>query len=53
MPQEVGRDTTLVKVSDQFYGWVLGFGNKMKVIGTPEAVEGFKAYLDKIRGMYE
>lgn len=45
--------TAMVKVSDPFYGWMLGFGNKIKVVGNDDAVEGFRAYLDKVRGMYE
>jgi len=45
--------TAIVEVSDPFYGWVLGFGNRVKVVGNDAAVEGFRAYLDKIRGMYE
>ena len=45
--------TAVVKVSDPFYGWVLGFGSRMKVVGNAKAVEGFKAYLDKVRELYE
>lgn len=45
--------TAIVEVSDPFYGWVLGFGNRVKVVGNDAAVEGFRAYLEKIRGMYE
>ena len=45
--------TAAVKVSEPFFGWVLGFGNKMKVVGNDDAVKGFKAYLNKVRGMYE
>lgn len=44
--------TTHVEISDQFFGWILGFGKKAKLIGSDEAVEQFKAYLDKIREMY-
>lgn len=46
--------TTTVEVSDQFFGWLLGFGKRVKLIeASGSAVEEFKAYLDKIRGMYE
>ena len=45
--------TAVVKVSEPFFGWVLGFGNKMKVVGNDDAVKGFKAYLDKVRGLYD
>lgn len=45
---------TYVEVSDQFFGWLLGFGRRVKLMeSTGTAVEDFKAYLDKIRGMYE
>jgi len=44
--------TTQVEISNQFFGWVLGFGNKAKLTGSREVVEQFKAYLDKIREMY-
>lgn len=44
--------TADVEISDQFFGWLCGFGKKVKIIG-PESVESaFKAYLDKIREMY-
>lgn len=45
--------TAMVDVSDQFYGWLLGFGKKVKLTYPPELVEDFQAYLDKIRTMYE
>ena len=45
--------TAPVEISDQFYGWVLGFGNKMKILKPQKVVEGFTEYLNKIRNMYE
>ena len=45
--------TTRVEISDQFFGWVLGFGKKAKLIGSDAAVEKFKAYMDKVREMYQ
>ena len=42
-----------VEVSDQFYGWVLGFGRRVKILEPEPVVEGFRAYLDKVRAMYE
>ena len=42
-----------VEISDQFYGWLLGFGKRVKLIRPEEEVEAFKAYLDKIRSNYE
>lgn len=44
--------SALVEVSDQFFGWLLGFGTKAKLLGDPETVEAFKAYLDKVKAIY-
>ena len=44
--------TTHVEISDQFFGWVLGFGDKVKITGSDAAVGLFKAYIDKIRTLY-
>ena len=43
---------TDVEISDQFYGWVSGFGRRVSLIGDKDVVDGYKAYLDKLRGMY-
>ncbi|MBQ8736933.1 MAG: WYL domain-containing protein [Bacteroidaceae bacterium] len=40
-------------VSDQFFGWLLGFGRKAKLIGGDAVLEQFKAYLDKVHEMYK
>ena len=45
--------TAQVEISDLFYGWLLGFGKRVKLTYPDDAVEGFKAYLDKVRAMYE
>lgn len=45
--------TANVEISDLFYGWLLGFGKRVKLMYPQDAVEGFKAYLDKVREMYE
>ncbi len=44
--------TAKVEVSNQFFGWLLGFGKKVKVISPPEVREEFATYLDRIREMY-
>ena len=44
--------TTKVEVSDQFFGWLLGFGRRVKLMGPDDVAEKFKAYMDKIREMY-
>ena len=42
-----------VELSDQFFAWLCGFGNRVKIIGGPEdAIQQFRDYLDKIRDMY-
>lgn len=41
-----------IEVSDAFFGWVLGFGNKVKILEPNPVVKSFTAYLDKIRGLY-
>ena len=43
---------THVLVSDQFFSWICGFGNKAKILGPDFVVDEFREYLDKIRGMY-
>ena len=45
--------TAQVEISDLFYGWLLGFGKRVKLTYPDEAVEGFKAYLKKVSEMYE
>ncbi|MBE7052791.1 MAG: WYL domain-containing protein [Ruminococcaceae bacterium] len=44
--------TAKVEVSDQFFGWILGFGKKVQIVSPPEVRQEFAAYLDKIREMY-
>ena len=41
-----------VEISDQFFSWICGFGNKAKILSPDFAVDEFKEYLEKIRGMY-
>ena len=43
---------TEVEVSDQFYGWLLGFGKRVKLMYPAEEQEKFLAYVDKIRDAY-
>lgn len=44
--------TAEVEISDQFFGWLLGFGNKAKLTAPESVVKEFIVYLDKIRGSY-
>ena len=45
--------TVKVAVSNQFFGWLCGFGKKVKILSPSPVVEEFKQYLDKMRGLYE
>ncbi len=44
--------TAKVAVSDQFFGWLLGFGKRVTLISPDDVVDRFKAYLDGIREKY-
>ena len=44
---------TEVEVSDQFYGWLLGFGKSAKILSPQSEVEKFQSYLSKIEEMYK
>ena len=44
--------STHVEVSDQFFGWLSGFGKRAKLTAPLSVVKQYKAYLDKIRNMY-
>lgn len=44
--------TTNVEISEQFFAWLCGFGEKVKLIGHEDTIADFKRYLDTIRGMY-
>lgn len=41
-----------VEISDQFFGWLLGFGRRVKLLSPQPLVDQFSAYLDKVREMY-
>ena len=44
--------TADVEISEQFFSWICGFGNKAKILSPDFVVDEFREYLDKIRGMY-
>lgn len=44
--------TPEIDISEQFFAWLCGFGNKVKIIGPESVREEFREYLDKIREMY-
>ena len=41
-----------VEISDQFFGWLCGFGTKAKLLFPQAVAEKFVAYLEKISKMY-
>lgn len=44
--------TAKVEISDQFFGWILGFGKKAKLLYPDDVIDQFRGYMDKIREMY-
>ena len=42
-----------VEISNPFFGWLLGFGRKVKILEPAPVVKKFKSYLDNIRSAYE
>lgn len=44
--------TTSVDVSEQFFGWLLGFGRRVKLLGPETVLKKFTEYMDTIRDMY-
>lgn len=41
-----------VEVSEQFFGWICGFGNRAKIIKPDTVVVGLKEFLQKIESQY-
>ncbi len=41
-----------LEVSPQFFGWLLGFGKRAKLISPDDVVEKFKGYVDGVREIY-
>ncbi len=44
--------TAEIEISDQFYGWLCGFGKKVKIASPATAAKAFTEYLDKIKSNY-
>ena len=44
--------TTEIEISDQFFGWLLGFGKRVVILEPQPIVQEFTEYLDKIRELY-
>ena len=45
--------TAAVAISPQFYGWLSGFGNKVKILSPSHVAEGYIAHLEKIKSLYD
>ena len=45
--------TTKIYLSQQFYGWVFGFGNKTKIVGPTKVKRAYAEQLKQLIGMYE
>ena len=43
---------TNIEISKQFFGWICGFGNMAKIIGSPTVKEQFTEYIEKIKKLY-
>ena len=43
---------TSVAVSDQFFAWLCGFGNSVRIVAPRIVKSKFKEYLDKMRRLY-
>ena len=41
-----------VEISEQFFGWLLGFGRRVVLLDPAPTVQQFKEYLDKVRELY-
>lgn len=41
-----------IEISDQFFGWLLGFGNKAKLLYPDDTIQELSEYLDKIKSLY-
>lgn len=42
-----------VEISDQFFGWICGFGKKAQIISPPRVIDQFTKYIDGIRKNYK
>lgn len=44
--------TADIKISDQFFSWVCGFGRRAKILSPEPVVANFGEFIDKIKEMY-
>lgn len=50
--EEHFRVTLPVAVSPQFYGWVFGLGEGVRITAPEEAVEGMRRHVEKVAALY-
>ena len=43
---------TEVDISGQFFGWLLGLGDMVKIMGPDSVITEFTEYIDRVRNMY-
>lgn len=44
--------TVPIEISDQFFGWICGFGKKAKIMAPPRVKEQFIEYVNNIKALY-
>ena len=44
---------TWVEISEQFFGWLLGFGKRARLVASPNAVRKFQEHIEKVHEMYQ
>ena len=44
--------TAEVEISDLFFGWLLSFGRRVKILHPSDVLEDFRVYIEKMRDMY-
>ena len=44
--------TAEVEISDLFFGWLLSFGRRVKILYPSDVLEDFRAYIEKMRDLY-
>ena len=46
------KEISQENLMQQFFGWILGFGSKAKLVYPDDVMTEFSGYLDRIREMY-
>ena len=45
--------TATIDISDQFFGWLLRFGKRVKILSPAAVADQFADYLDGVRSLYD